>query len=970
MAALLPALLGLVVLAIVLTMVHDLVRRPTIRRLAFRNVVRRRGEALLVLIGSLLGTAIITASMIVGDTLGASIRDFGRTEYGPIDIVARVQGLRDHDRLAAALAEPIPGTDGTLKMAVAPSAVKTPGADPRAEPNATLLEIDFDAARRFGADPASTGLEDAGPTPVPGETVMGDSLADALDLAAGDSVEVFAYGNRLTLRVRQVVDKIGLVGFAEPSMFVAPGTIASMAGPAALGPPPGQPAAGAAGAALPAGLVLISNEGGVFDGAERSDEVIRVVTPRLEGLPPVEVDPQKQNLLDDADENAAQFQELFGTIGGFGVVAGILLLINIFVMLADERKPELGMLRAVGLKRNQLVRSFGLEGGIYSLASSFLGVLVGIAVGRLIVVVAQGVFNQGEDTFFRISLRFTAAPGTLVTGFIVGSVISLVTVWGTSTRLARLNVIRAIRDIAEPVLQRQRVRTLVLGAVGVLVGGLLFSSGLSGDSWFGAMVGVPLMAVCAIPLLTRLLPRRPVVTLACAVALVWNIAAFSILPDALSNPPIAGFLVQGVSLVAAAVALGAVNADVFGHVLLQRVLPRGRSLSTRLALAYPVARRFRTALLLFMYALVIFTLTFLAVMSNLFGNQAPRFSEEVRAGYDVMLDANPANPPSADLLLAQPEIDAVAPLLRGFPEWSTLEHPEPKRWPITAFDERLLARGVPKLGDRLPRFASDRAAWEAVLASPDLAIVSDFFLSGGGPPEALLDPGDEIVVYNNATREQRTLTLAGVAASDWVFNGPFVGAPFATSFFGPDVTASRFYVGVAPGVDPDEAAARLTGRLLENGVDGDAFITAVRKQLEQQEGFFRLMEGYLGLGLLIGIAGLGVVMVRAVRERRRQIGMLRAMGFGNRVVRTAFLVEAGFIALQGVLIGVVLALISSYQLLSNTDTFGEERLAYEVPWLTLLIVLAAALAASILATAAPAAQASRIKPAVALRIAD
>ena len=139
---------------------------------------------------------------------------------------------------------------------------------------------------------------------------------------------------------------------------------------------------------------------------------------------------------------------------------------------------------------------------------------------------------------------------------------------------------------------------------------------------------------------------------------------------------------------------------------------------------------------------------------------------------------------------------------------------------------------------------------------------------------------------------------------------------------------------------------------------------------DRQEGFFRLMEGYLGLGLLIGIAGLGVVMVRAVRERRRQIGMLRAMGFGNRVVRTAFLVEAGFIALQGVLIGVVLALISSYQLLSNTDTFGEERLAYEVPWLTLLIVLAAALAASILATAAPAAQASRIKPAVALRIAD
>ena len=71
------------------------------------------------------------------------------------------------------------------------------------------------------------------------------------------------------------------------------------------------------------------------------------------------------------------------------------------------------------------------------------------------------------------------------------------------------------------------------------------------------------------------------------------------------------------------------------------------------------------------------------------------------------------------------------------------------------------------------------------------------------------------------------------------------------------------------------------------------------------------MQGYLALGLIIGIAGLGVVMVRAVRERRRQIGMLRAMGFQSRVVRQAFLVEAGFIAVQGIALGVILALVTS-----------------------------------------------------------
>src|SRR4029450_4079195 len=61
------------------------VRRPFLRRLALRQIARRRGEAVLVVVGSGLGTAIIIGSLIVGDTLNFSVRQTAYTNLGPID---------------------------------------------------------------------------------------------------------------------------------------------------------------------------------------------------------------------------------------------------------------------------------------------------------------------------------------------------------------------------------------------------------------------------------------------------------------------------------------------------------------------------------------------------------------------------------------------------------------------------------------------------------------------------------------------------------------------------------------------------------------------------------------------------------------------------------------------------------------------------------------------------------------------
>lgn len=943
----------------------DLIRRPTLRRLAVRNASRRKGEAVLVMVGSLLGTAIITASFIVGDTLGASIRDEARTGLGPIDVSARVRGLGEHDDVQRALAPPIPGTDGTLAAVVVPTSAvaRGGGGEPRAEPVAGLLEVDFDAARRFGADPALTGFAGAGATPAPGTAVIGEDLARELAVGAGDRIEVFVYDHALPLRVRGVVPHRGVAGFSSAgnqaaNVFVAPGTIRRLAS----GARPGR-------AALPDGYVFVSIDGGVFDTVAASPAVEQAVRDRVEKVGGVEVRALKADLVEAAEENGKSFTDLFFGIGMFSVIAGVLLLVNTFVMLADERKAELGMLRALGMKRNALARAFGIEGALYAVIACVAGAVVGIAVGRVIVEVADRLFNANDDEF-RVSLQFTATTASVTQGLVTGLLISLLTVWGTSIRIGRLNVIRAIRDLSEPSNLGHSLRSLLLGAAGVVLGGLLTVSGVASDTWFGSLAGPAIAAFSAIPLTARFLPRRLAVTALCALALVWEIVVFLVLPDATRGADVPAFVVQGVLLVAAAVAIVAVNTDLYGHVT-DRLSGSRRALAVRLGVAYPLARRFRTSMILGMYAIVVFTLTFLAVFTNLFAEQTPRFVNELRAGHDVLVDSTRGNPLTVATLEAQPDVAAATPLLRAFPDMRSDRHPEPMTWPITGIDERMLRYEPPTLASRDPRFPTDRAVWEAVLRDPTLAVVADFFLQdGGGPPESVVRAGETFTVINRGTSEPREFTVAAVAASDWLFNGAMVSDRAVRDHLGAAAVVSRHYVKVRDGADPDAVAATLTGRLLRNGTDAESFEAIVSRNLRQQEGFFVLMQGYLALGLLIGIAGLGVVMVRAVRERRRQIGMLRAMGFSSRVVRSAFLTEAAFVAVQGIVIGVGLALITSYQLLSQSDVFGDSHMDFSVPWAALGVLLVTTLAASLLATWPPAAQASRIRPAVALRIAE
>src|SRR5678810_27536 len=75
----------LIVLVVCLAFVAFLaIGRPVLRRLAVRQLSRRPAEAFIVIAGSLLGTTLIVASLVVGDSLDRSVRQTAYDVLGPV----------------------------------------------------------------------------------------------------------------------------------------------------------------------------------------------------------------------------------------------------------------------------------------------------------------------------------------------------------------------------------------------------------------------------------------------------------------------------------------------------------------------------------------------------------------------------------------------------------------------------------------------------------------------------------------------------------------------------------------------------------------------------------------------------------------------------------------------------------------------------------------------------------------------
>jgi putative ABC transport system permease protein len=206
--------------------------------------------------------------------------------------------------------------------------------------------------------------------------------------------------------------------------------------------------------------------------------------------------------------------------------------------------------------------------------------------------------------------------------------------------------------------------------------------------------------------------------------------------------------------------------------------------------------------------------------------------------------------------------------------------------------------------------------------------------------------------------ETAPYSIAGISTSQ---------STLATAFRG-RVDPTLHLFALRDGVDAGATAQELERAFLANGMEADSTKKLLDDAVAANTTFTRLVQGFMGLGLIVGVAALGVITARSVVERRQQIGVLRAIGFQRGMVQLSFLLESSFIALTSIAVGTTLGVAVAYNVIRDSRQQPSwENMAFEVPWANLGIIFLAVYLTALATTFAPALRASRVYPAEALR---
>ena len=729
----------------------------------------------------------------------------------------------------------------------------------------------------------------------------------------------------------------------------------------------------------------------------------------------------KLDALEQAEASSGVLSAMFLVFGSFTIAAGILLIITIVTMLIDIRQKEYATVRALGMTRSDLRYTAMIEGSIAATIGCAFGSLFGVGLAWFIGIGFSSVFaSAGADVF-----SFHVDISSLLAGWFWGFHIAMVTLYGSALWSSRMIIVHALKNVPQRVPKHVPwgLYLFVIGALALVLfsTGLFFVGGdvLAHSAWIVLGCAVVLF-ICPIlfwivPVFRakrspegslptyREAPRRTIGFIG-VLLLVWTGLPSWVDPVRSGlTPNEFSFIIIGLVQVFAGVLVLAALAPLMIRSVLRLASFKSGAV-VPVALSYPLHKPLRTAVVMGMFSITVFSVIVLSGYTLQFENYSSNFVEESEGEFELMLSASRSRPlqlegPVSEWELEHADMDQIDAVGRVYRAQAFIENMEEERSPyiLRGVDVEFAEHGgLPlHIWDSSLGRSSDEA-WLNMHNRADVVFVDASFglessLDGTNVGIFAVKVGENITIIDAQQPSHRREVMVGgileqssylFSAGIWMPSEPVVEQydgsltrvyvsvsedARASSTFDSDEV--RYFAAAGKSSSEREAATELAEHLRQDlekdGVDVSLIAEDVALIQALVLSILALFEGYLAIGLIIGIAGIGVVTYRSVSERRRHIGMLRALGFTRSMVTRVHLLEIGWVSLLGIINGIVVALMFHIGL--HSAIWKDEGAALVLPWSTVFWVFVGGGILVYLATLMPVRAVSKIEPSEALR---
>lgn len=614
----------------------------------------------------------------------------------------------------------------------------------------------------------------------------------------------------------------------------------------------------------------------------------------LRNIDPASVGLRFESVREQALKASSQSQDFGGLFLGFSfflIAASLILMALLFQFGLEQRTTEVGTLLALGFPPKRVRRLFLAEGTLVAFVGGLLGVIGGIAYANLML---RGLTTIWRDAVGTSALQFHATPTTLVMGLFASVAVCAITVWFALRKEARRPARELLSEGAEVEVQGSkskvkslnRARWLALGsgaiAILLIAWALWNRESVSPVTFFGAGSLLLVAGLAAAAALLSALDRSEAsrrLTLGamgmrgCTRRRRRSLASVALLACG-------SFMV---------VAVGANRLDAGRDAAKRSSGTGGFALFAQSTL--PVVRDLNTKSGEEFYGLDAKTMKGVSVVPF-----------RVRDGDEAScLNLNRAQNPR--LLGVRPELLAerkaftFAKLLKGSPAaepWMVLKQRGSRR------REEAGTNPPPHVGD-----SGD--AEDAIPAIGDAASIQ----------WALGKKLGDTLAYTDEHGRPFQVRLVGAVANS-ILQGSLIidEVQFVQRF--PMESGYRMYLIDAPSNSAaalDKVSGELTRALRDVGLEATPAAERLAAFNAVQNTYLNTFQILGGLGLLLGSAGLGAVVLRNVLERRGELGLLQAVGFRRRALRWLVLSEHGGLLALGLAIGTLAALTAILPLL-------------------------------------------------------